>query len=162
MDLEVKVLVPGERLTDFYRWFADWLDGEASVEVSADASAHDRASESRAPEPKAPGLEHDAAVRWWRSLKQRERQIWALWIEAAPKAMTAEEIVAALGLSSTREIPGVLSWSGRKGQKAGFEADWKFEYDPAGTPLYGLTNVGDVSAVEYAQILRAARAEAEG
>lgn len=156
MDLEVKVLVPGERLTDFYRWFADWLDGGASAEAFVDASSHERA-----PELKAPALEHDAAVRWWRSLKQRERQIWALWIEAAPKPMTAEEIVAALDLSSTREIPGVLSWSGRKGQKAGFEAHWKFEYDPAGTPLYGLTSVGDTSAIEYAQILRAARAEVE-
>lgn len=153
--LEIKVLVPAERVTAFYRWFADWRDGNPS---------EDRSSDGSAPVPPVdPEARFLAAVAWWRSLRPRERAVWGLWIEAAPKLITAEVIVTELGLNGPRDIPGILSWSGRKGKRVGFEVNWRFEYDAvSGVPLYGLCAVDDLSAVEYANLIRRARAEAEG
>jgi len=158
---DITVPVPADRVTEFYRWFADWREGTLPTvpttglqespapvvgpEVSVDADAR-----------------FAAAVKWWRSLRPNERGIWGLWIEAAPKLLTADEIVKALGLKGPRDIPGSLSWSDRKGQKVGFKVNWHFEYDPAtGAPLYGLRDVEELSADEYADLLRRARAEAE-
>jgi hypothetical protein len=162
MDIqEITVPVPADRVAEFYRWFADWHEGtlpavptaglrgatapvvETVVSVDADAR-------------------FAAAVKWWRSLRPNERGIWGLWIEAAPKLLAADEIVKALRLNGPRDIPGSVSWSDRKGQKVGFKVSWRFDYDPAtGAPVYGLRDVDDLSAVEYADLLRRARAEAE-
>lgn len=155
---EIKVLVPSERVTEFYRWFADWRDGApptatATPNVEAPARVVSVAGEARL----------SAAVKWWRSLKPSERGIWGLWIEASPQLLTADQIVSELGLKGVRDIPGILSWSGRKGKRVGFPVHWQFEYDAiTGAPLYGLRDVDGLSAVEYGDLLRRARAEAEG
>ena len=102
------------------------------------------------------------AVEWWRLLKPNERGIWGMWIDAAPNSLSAGEIVSALGLNGPRDIPGSLSWSNRKGKRVGFNVGWYFGYDPrTGDPRYGLCDVDDLSAADYADLLRRARAEAE-
>lgn len=103
-----------------------------------------------------------AATRWWGLLKSSERGVWSVWIEAAPEPMTAEQIVQKLGLNGPRDIPGILSWVSRKGEKAGFPVNWRFEYDSlTGQPLYGLKGVAGLTVEEYADVLRRARAAAE-
>ena len=140
----VTVPVPSERLSDFYRWFADWTDGRSVSVEAADG----------APTAIQPDL--DAAVRWWRLLKPGERKIFGVWIDAAPGMVTAGAIIAQLGLKGPREIPGILSWTGRKGHKVGFPVRWSFRYDPTTEePLYGIEDT------EYASLIREARSAAE-
>lgn len=154
---EVKVLVPAERVSDFYRWFADWQGGSLPTGSSTTGSASSAAALAEE------DARLTAASTWWRSLVPKERAVWGLWIDAAPKLLTADEIVSALGLNGHREIPGILSWSGRKGEKAGFQVEWAFERDAeTGASRYGLRSVEDLSAVEYADLLRRAREAAEG
>lgn len=155
------VPVPADRVTEFYRWFADWRDGvmDSGPGLRRGQSSLD---ESVGVKPSETDTTLEAAVRWWRSLRPNERGIWGLWIDAAPKPLSGDAIVEALGLKGPRDIPGSLSWSARKGKKAGFTVNWWFDYDPAsGAPLYGLREVGGLTAVEYADLLRRAREEAE-
>ena len=153
---EIKVLVPRGRTNEFYRWFADWSEGTdrpaklaeltkpATVEVDVNARTV-------------------AAARWWASLKPSERGIWGMWVDAAPKMLSADDIVEQLGLKGARDIPGILSWSGRKGKKVGFHVNWLFEYDAvSGDPMYGLRDVDDLTVLEYAEVLRQARESVEG
>jgi hypothetical protein len=136
------VPVPTDRVAEFYRWFADWVDGSPPP---------------RAVEPPPPGENVEAAVKWWQLLKPREREIFGLWIDIAPKMVTASDIVEKLGLKGPRDIPGILSWPRRKGQKAGFAVQWSFRYDAlTEEPIYGIEDA------EYADVLRHARSTAEG
>ncbi|WFR65835.1 hypothetical protein P9139_11770 [Curtobacterium flaccumfaciens] len=145
---EVRVLVPAERLSEFYRWFADWSDGVLTQHTRG-------AQPTEVPTSGADTLA--AAVAWWNSLKLAERKIWGMWIDAAPALVTAGAIVAQLGLRGPRDIPGTLSWSKRKGDKVGHAVDWRFTYDAVtNEPLYGIEDV------EYAALVGKARAEAEG
>lgn len=147
--IEVRVQVPSDRETDFYRWFADWRDGTIVSTFSSDPTMEET------PEM-APGDELEPIVAWWKTLTAKERAIWGMWLNAAPGMVSADEIVAGLGLKSARDIPGVLSWSGRKGRRVGFRAHWEFRIDPvSGQPIYGIENE------EYARQLRQARELAE-
>lgn len=138
----VTVPVPGDRVAEFYRWFAEWLEDTPATPA----------------EPSTPSPEEQltAAIRWWKLLKPSERGIFGLWINEAPKMVTAEEIIERLELNGPRDIPGILSWSGRKGRKAGFRVHWSFRYDPATeAPIYGIEDA------EYADVLRQARSAVE-
>lgn len=145
---EIKVLVPEERVSEFYRWFADWSDGALTRPVGGPAAL----VEAAGGEPER----LEAAVRFWQSLRPLERSIWGLWIDNAPRMLTAEEIVSELGLKGPRDIPGALSWSTRKGARAGFRATWRFRTDPITEgPIYGIEDEA------YAQLLARARVAAE-
>lgn len=140
---EITVPVPSERVPEFYRWFANWIDDEGS---------------SIAPDfPAVPATDAlAAAVRWWKLLKLRERQIFGLWAEASPRMLTSVEIVEALGLNGPRDIPGILSWTSRKGDKVGFGASWNFRSDPiTNGSIYGIENA------DYADLILRARSAAE-
>ncbi|MDL9978612.1 hypothetical protein [Microbacterium candidum] len=140
--VEVRVHVPVERETEFYRWFADWRDGK----VSGIDEADDRPME----------VALEPAIAWWKSLTTKEAAIWSLWISAAPSMVTADAIVDALKLGGPREIPGALAWSGRKGRRVGFDVNWQFRTEPTtGKPIYGLEDV------EYAAVLAQARDAAD-
>lgn len=147
----MRVNVPATRETEFYRWFADWRDGNA-LGLPGDSTLTDTSSH----EVTSVADELSAAVAWWRLLRPSERAVWGLWIDAAPKMLKADEIVKSLGLKGPRDIPGILSWVTRKGQKVGFDVAWRFRNDPIdGSPSYGLENVA------YADLLSRARDIAE-
>ena len=147
--VEVRVNVPVARETEFYRWFADWRDGAATPTLSASAQATPTAASGE-------GKELDSAVGWWRLLRPSERAVWGLWIEASPRLLKASEIVEALDQKGPRDIPGILSWVSRKGDKVGFKVDWRFLVDPSdGSATYGVEDVA------YADVIRRAREIAE-
>jgi|GEM_PF-4424166 hypothetical protein len=143
---EIKVLVPEDRVSEFYRWFADWSDGvlERKATQAPDGAGVERGQLT-------------AATEFWRSLRPKERAVWNLWINASPRMLRADEIVRELGLNGPRDIPGTLSWSTRKASKVGFHASWRFRTDPVTEePIYGIEDV------EYAKLLGRARDAAEG
>ena len=146
--VEIRVNVPLSRETEFYRWFADWRDGKPG--------------ETRPPEsdtnrmPTDPVDEVSAATEWWRLLSPKQRALWGLWIDAAPRLLTADEIVQSLSLNGPRDIGPILAWVKRIGKKVEFTVTWEFLYDPFdGSPTYGLRDV------RYAELLRDARKNAE-
>ena len=62
-----------------------------------------------------------------------------------------------------RSIPGVLSWSARKGESTGFDVKWTASWDPQSrSTRYGLTSVGRLSPEEYAAVLVEARRVVDG
>ncbi|WP_194763017.1 hypothetical protein [Microbacterium sp. UFMG61] len=135
--IEVRVNVPVHREAEFYRWFADWKENEKPDAGRSDSTAS-----------------LDPALAWWRSLTPKEAAIWSIWVDAAPVMVTADAIVQELGLKGSREIPGAIAWSSRKGKKVGFKVDWRYRTDPAtGLSIYGLEDV------DYAAVIRQARDE---
>lgn len=146
--VEVRVNVPMARETEFYRWFADWRDGRLNELWPA--------SPTNGGTSASPKAELTYAVAWWNLLRRNERDLWTLWIDSAPRLLKAKEIVEALELSGPREIPGILSWVGRKGKKVGFKVTWRFTSDPDdGSPTYGIDDP------DYAALLKEARRLAE-
>lgn len=139
--IEVRVLVPARRETEFYRWFADWRDEAPTDSVSSDSLV----AES----------ELEAAAKWWKTLTKKERALWNIWVESAPGLVAADRIVEELHLKSTRAIPGILSWPTRKARRVGFRARWTFDAND-GSPLYGIEDP------EYADLLQRARASLQG
>lgn len=149
---EVTVPVPSDHVAEFYQQFGAWLQTLQAQENRP--SADTEALTSTTP-PAEQSLE--AATQWWNLLKLRERQLFGLWIDEAPRLLTADSIVTKLALSSPREIPGVLAWPSRKGKKVGFDVRWSFRHDPtSGDPIYGIEDS------EYANLIREARRASEG
>lgn len=139
--IEVRVHVPVERETEFYRFFAAWRD--AAPEIRGGDAPRIEAS-------------LEPAIAWWKSLTAKESAIWSMWVDASPGMVTADAIVQALELKGPREIPGALAWSSRKGARVGFPVDWRFRNDSStGDPIYGLEDA------EYAALIGRARAAAE-
>ena len=79
--IEIRVHVPAERETEFYRWFADWRDG-AAQHRSRGATTE---TNEQIPEDTLP-----SAVAWWKTLTVKERAVWSLWLDAAPSMVPAE------------------------------------------------------------------------
>ena len=74
-------------------------------------------------------------------------------VDSAMKLLPASQIVDKLGLKGPRDIPGILSWVVRKGNKVGFSpVVWRFRTDPlTNEPHYGIEDL------EYADLLKRAR-----
>lgn len=164
---EVTVPVPVERVSDFYRWFADWSDG-----------AHDRGSLAGAQEKGTSygvsvnaesGDFVGAASRWWRLLNPSERVIWNMWIDAAPGLVSASEIVERLNLRDADSIRGKINRFAGKGGASGFPVGWQSHViDPrTGDRMYGLRDMNlkehdpGLSVEEYADVLKQARLMAQ-
>lgn len=149
------VPVPTDRVAEFYRSFADWIDG--SVGLTQGAAEAQAAADQASAGAHSAKRDLDAAIQWWKLLKPREREVFSLWIAAAPNMLTATEIVETLGLNGPRDIPGILSWPGRKGRKVGFDVHWSFRYDPVTEePIYGLEDLA------FAEVIGRARTAVEG
>jgi hypothetical protein len=142
--VDVTVPVPSDRIADFYRLFADWIEGSAPPAA-------------RSADPITPQSgEHDPAKRWWLSLNSNERAFFGVMIDASPRMVTGEEVAQHMGLDSESRIGPVLSWSRRKGDKVGLHVWWEFRQDPVmGVPMYGIEDT------DFAEKIRAAREAAE-
>ena len=148
--IDVTVPVPSEKVADFYRWFADWVEEIPCSENRMSANG------AVAVETLLSDQDLDAATRWWRLLKPRERQVFSLWIDASPDVVSATDMVTQLVLNGPRDIPGILSWPRRKGTKVGFSVKWSFRHDAISEePVYGIEDPA------FADLLRRARAAVE-
>ncbi|WP_167050999.1 hypothetical protein [Salinibacterium sp. ZJ77] len=160
---EITVPVPVERVSEFYRWFADWSDG-ARGRVSI-VGAQERATSCEASVNDESDDFVEAASRWWRLLNPSERVIWNMWIDAAPGLVSASEIVERLNLRDADSIRGKINRFAGKGGASGFPVGWQSHViDPTtGDRMYGLRDMNlkdhdpGLSVEEYADVLKQAR-----
>lgn len=160
---EITVPVPVERVSEFYRWFADWSDGAQSRVSMVGAPGGATLSDASANDESDDFVE--AAARWWRLLNPSERVIWSMWIDAAPGLVSASEIVARLNLRDADSIRGKINRFAGKGEASGFPVGWQSQViDPTtGDRMYGLRDMNlkdhdpGLSAHEYAAVLKQAR-----
>ncbi|QNE35868.1 hypothetical protein [Leifsonia shinshuensis] len=142
--VDITVPVPSDRIPEFYRVFADWIEG----------GAHAFADESQSTTRQQ--VEQNPAQRWWLSLNANERAFFGVMIDTSPRMVTGEEVAQRMGLESESRIGPVLSWSRRKGEKAGLAVWWEFRQDPiTGVPMYGIEDT------DFAEKIRKAREAAE-
>ncbi|MGB3731092.1 hypothetical protein [Microbacterium sp.] len=165
---QITVPVPAERVSEFYRWFADWCEG-AEGQVSIAAVRETTTSNEGSVIDENDDLVQ-AGARWWRLLTLSERAIWNMWIDAAPGLVPDSEIVKQLNLRDAGSIRGKINRLAGKGSAAGFPVGWQSHViDPmTGSRMYGLRDMDQkdhdpgLAASEYAAILRKARVVAQG
>ncbi|WP_308467929.1 hypothetical protein [Rathayibacter soli] len=162
-DVQVTVPVPVDRVSNFYRWFADWREGGAEAPQVREITV---AEASTGPFPHTYASDHlvAKAVDWWGRLNQDERNVWRLWINASPELVSDQEMVEKVGLKNTGSIRGKINRVEGKGRLAGFPVGWQSDrVDPiSGHRMYGLRdmNIYDydpkpgITKEEYAAILR--------
>ncbi|QAY72582.1 hypothetical protein ET445_03695 [Agromyces protaetiae] len=168
---QINVPVPAERVGEFFRWFADWLELRADGPVRADSQGPSRADASGPRRPQEDGDLVSRGAQWWQLLTSSERTIWSMWIDASPGLVSAHEIVERLGLRDADSIRGKINRFAGKGASVGFPVGWQSHaIDPdSGEKLYGIRDMNEkpydpkpgLAAKEYTTILREARALAE-
>lgn len=156
----ISVEIPTGTEPAFKKLVAAWVEGTMLSPEGAEAR-------------RTPPLHEDEllqrAVDWWRSLTNTEREIFGLWVDAAPNLVAAEQIAQTLGLKSTNSIRGHIRRFAEKAEKVEFQAGWQSDKrDPlTGQVLYGLRDFGTgayaydrltLTATEYASLLHRARA----
>lgn len=163
--VNVTAQIPRGSEAAFQKIAAAWREALVQTRVAPPATAP--ASTSSGPQDLL-----QAATEWWSSLNGNERAIWSLWIEAAPELVPASRIVSELGLKNSGSIKGVINRMVRKGAAVGFQVGWQSDKtDPlTREKLYGVRDFGtgefdydciQMTGVEYARLLRNARAAAE-
>jgi len=109
------VLLPEERVTEFYGAFAQWLDGAPSLgDHPASASAELR---------HWTGSEEDleAAGAIWKKLTPKAKALFARLIRTPDQPHTAAELAAALDIPhGFYGVAGVLAWPGRYAAAEGY------------------------------------------
>jgi hypothetical protein len=103
---EIKVLVPEDRVPDFYKWFGAWLDGSeqqgtistADIEKSHWANPEDR----------------ELAAELWAKLSENAQALFGYLMDRPGEAFTGDDLAAALAIPNGRYgVAGVLAWPGR-------------------------------------------------
>jgi hypothetical protein len=156
----IAVEIPAGTEPAFKKLVAAWVEG---------TMLSPEGTEARRPTPLHEDELLQRAVDWWRSLTSREREIFGLWVDAAPNLVAADEIARTLGLKSTKSIRGHIRRLAEKAGNVGFQAGWQSgQRDPlSGQVLYGLRDFGTgayaydrltLTATEYAALLDRARA----
>jgi len=112
---EVKVLVPSERVADFYAMVAKWL-----VEPPEEDPA-------MVIEPWAAD-DLDRAETVWRKMSKSARALFSLLMENPGARISGEQIAQDLNIANGRSgVAGVLAWPGRYSYKVGRKFPIKWE-----------------------------------
>lgn len=112
---EIKVLVPEDRVPDFYKWFGSWLDddGHQGV-VGTQSPGTERLHWAATSE------ETELAAELWAKLSSKARALFGHLIDRPGVKFNGEELAAALEIPNGRYgIAGVLAWPGRYCLKMG-------------------------------------------
>lgn len=105
---EIRVLVPEERVADFYKWFGGWLDTPERYEPGAAAPDHDRVDWSNTPEDK------ELAEKLWAKLSGRAKALFGHLIDQPDARFSGKELAATLDIPNGRYgVAGILAWPGR-------------------------------------------------
>lgn len=127
---EVKVLVPNERVAEFYTWFGAWLAGP-------DASARSASRPAGADEALAPWSDtaddRSLARNYWSKLSGPARKLFTILIDAPGETVSGEELAREADIErGVSGVAGVLAWPGRYARQIGKEWIWDYEWAPEG------------------------------
>jgi hypothetical protein len=137
--MKTPVLVPNDRIEEFYEFFADWLRGEPMVPANAPAGPtssteldHWEGLEDDADDPHYQG-EIEAARRIWVKLSPRAKSMFQILANEPGRRFTAEELVARVGIpNGIYGVAGALAWPARHAQAVGYQLPILFEAGEAG------------------------------
>jgi Family of unknown function (DUF6416) len=115
-DKQVTVLVPEERVPEFYAWFAAFLAAEPGRPPRSPGGRGSRRGES------SPWSAEDADQAAWlyRQLAPPARALFDLLSDAPGQHFAGDEIASWLGLEKgAHGVAGILAWPGRYCRKLG-------------------------------------------
>lgn len=135
--LNTQVLVPTERVEEFYEYYSAWLRNEPLM--TAEASRHSVDTTELEPwdGPQDDGPEYEyevsAAREIWAKLSPRAKALFETLASDPGRRFTAEELVTSVGIpNGIYGVAGVLAWPARHAQAAGFQLPVLFEAGEAG------------------------------
>lgn len=133
---EVTVLVPEERLAEFYGMVARFHAGEIeTTELVSEKRRMPWGEEDVDPARELLGMLSDPAA-----------EFFSLMMDAPEQKLAAAEVADRLGLEKGPSgLAGVLAWPGRYCRSLGRELPWKWNEGEDGAALYWMTS--DVSAL---------------
>ncbi|NES14591.1 MULTISPECIES: DUF6416 domain-containing protein [Micromonospora] len=121
---EIKVLVPEERIPEFYEMFGRWLAGPPR-EVS------DGPSDAVAWQDTDSDLELAKVV--WAKFSQRAKDLFGVLIDSPEKTFSGEQLASDLDIPNGKYgVAGVLAWPGRYCAEVGRSLPFRFEDGPVG------------------------------
>lgn len=104
---EIKVLVPDDRVPDFYKWYGAWLDG-SEVRGLGTSPDLEKSHWANTPEDK------QLAEQLWGKLSERGRGLFSYLMDQPGATFSGEELAASLDIPNGRYgVAGVLAWPGR-------------------------------------------------
>lgn len=133
--LKTPVMVPTERVPEFYRFFADWLASEevpTSGDVSGQGELYHWTGHIEG------GDEHSenelaAARTIYEKLSERGEALFRYLASQPDVRFTASELAEALDIpNGMYGVAGVLAWPARHAQAVGYHLPVQFEPGPAG------------------------------
>jgi hypothetical protein len=145
------VQVPARRLSDFYRWYGDWLGRPSSPTATYDdhQTQADRKTWSQ---------EEDSAIATvlYEMVSTKARAILDFWMDYEAGAwVSGEETARATGLNGPYGVAGSLSSIGKAASKLSIELP--FEYAPGETGASGRYRMSEY----VARLFRAPRDQSQ-
>jgi hypothetical protein len=139
---EIKVLVPGERVAEFYQFFGSWLAGDAAAAASGPAS---QGGGGQGTEVAPWGqTEEDAALAKivWDKLSSRGKAMFGLLMESPGEQFSGEWIAEKLDIPNGKYgVAGVLAWPGRHCIAVGRELPVRYrDGEVGGSANYWMTH----------------------
>src|SRR5262245_2559581 len=121
--VNVPVMVPEERLSDFYAMYAAWLSGSASANPEAQRSPSEAAGQADLPPWTAE--DGDLARQVWSKLSQPAKRLFSTLIDSPGEHLSGDDLAERAEIPNGRQgVAGALSWPGRHCVAVGREGFW--------------------------------------
>jgi hypothetical protein len=155
--VNVPVMVPEERLSDFYAMYAAWLNGSGHTEAK-DLEGSQNASKppevvSSTELPPWTAADGDLVRQVWSKLSRPAKRLVSVLVDSPDEHLGGDELAERAGISNGRQgVAGALTWPARHCYAVGREVFWSWDGSDDAAAGYWLTP-------EVAELFRAARAE---
>ncbi|MCO1659501.1 hypothetical protein KDL28_30965 [Pseudonocardia sp. S2-4] len=155
--VNVPVMVPEDRLSDFYSMYAAWLNGAVHVIAGnlevAQGMSETSGAVSGSDLPHWTAADGDLAREVWSKLSQPAKRLVSILVDSPDEHVGGDELAERAGIPNGRQgVAGALGWPGRYCLAVGREYFWSWEDLDGSAPGYWLTP-------EVAELFRAARDE---
>ena len=154
--VNVPVIVPEERLSDFYAMYAAWLDGSIRVEGGylerSQSSPEGSGVVSGSDLPHWTAADGELARQIWSKLSQSAKRLVSILVDSPNERVGGDELAERAGIPNGRQgVAGALGWPGRYCYAVDRRWFWSWEDSDSGS-VYWLSP-------DVAELFRAARAE---
>lgn len=142
---EVKVLVPEERVAEFYQWFGEWLENPDRARGVAEVRELELEKWQNSPE------DIEVARKVWGLFSPRARKLFDFLMDSAGDRFPADFLAEKIGLTTgAYGVSGVLGGAGKRCYSVGKSWMWEWEIDEEKGSMYAVEP-------EIAEIFAAAR-----